>query len=87
MSNNSCFQQVQASLHRRGVTLEIQQPGMARRMRNSSRSEGGQQRRIAWRIEWHFPAADVTVDDRRCISNRGLLALLRHSTSLSGFEP
>jgi hypothetical protein len=53
------------SANRRGVTLELQQPGMARRAANTSRSQGGRQRQISWRVEWHFPGAGVTVDDRR----------------------
>jgi hypothetical protein len=47
------------------VTLEIQQPGMARRAANTSCSQGGRQRQISWRVEWQFPQADVTVFDRR----------------------
>ncbi len=48
------------------MALEIQQPGMQRRMRNSSRWEGGASRCIAWRLEWHFPGADLTAEDRKC---------------------
>lgn len=47
------------------MTLEIQQPGMARRAANTSCSQGGRQRQISWRVEWQFPQADMTVFDRR----------------------
>ena len=50
---------------RRGVALEIQQPGMQRRIRNGSRWEGGSARHLAWRIEWDFPAADFNAVDKK----------------------
>ena len=53
---------------RRGVQLDIQQPGMAKRMRNSSRWEkAGRGWRLAWRVEWSFPGAgpEITVADSK----------------------
>lgn len=51
------------------MALEVQQPGMARRMRNSTRWEGGAKRHIVWQVEWQFPgAAGTSVVDRRYTS-------------------
>ena len=47
----------------RGVLLHLQHPGMQRGMRNSS-CFNRRERRLRWHIEWRFPAADCTEEDK-----------------------
>ncbi len=59
---------------RRNVRLELQQPGMARRRENTTRYVS-YQRRMQWRMEWRFPAADdLSISDIRrvCDASRSL---------------
>ena len=66
---------------RRGIKLELMQPGMARRRRNSSRYEV-RTRTVLWHLEWRFPAAGREVHSPQVKENTVLAEVLGELTAL-----
>ena len=70
-----------AQAQRRGIKLELMQPGMARRRRNSSRYEV-RTRTVLWHLEWRFPAAGREVHTPQVRENTVPAEVLRELTAL-----
>lgn len=66
---------------RRGIKLELMQPGMARRRRNSSRYEV-RTRTVLWHLEWHFPTTGREVHSPQVKENTVLAEVLRELTAI-----